>query len=337
MDSTTFVYMYEISDARRRNVMPTIGLCLANFGFLLTFVIGCSVPWTVAPWLLTSTTLLPGFALLLVSPESPMWLLRKGRDDQASDVLQSVRDSENEIKEEISVIKDFSAQHSGCCKQFEVLKKRGNDLSLLLTCSMILLKTLNGADIIFTFTVTIFEKMKVGLDPCWSTVLVGAVFGVFNIQVTIAVHFCNRRTLLIAGNILASLGTALWGLFVFLQTQGHDVSRLDWLPLLGATIFMAGNAGGVAMTSWTISLELLPEDIRYLGFSTCFITYAATNFVLHMLFQDAVLFLGLDAVLWLFTSASVSYALLVLFVTPESRGRSLRDIDEFWDKFNRNP
>lgn len=123
---------------------------------------------------------------------------------------------------------------------------------------------------------------------------------------------------------------------VFFNIQIKDESRvegLDWLPILGLSIFVVMFYLGIGTITWILMGELFAPDIRgiaaAIGTTTNFLLSFVVSFTFPIM-QDAM---GVDGPFWIFVGFSFLGVIFVFFFIPETKGIPLEDIQKiFYDR-----
>merc|ERR1712168_247492 len=118
--------------------------------------------------------------------------------------------------------------------------------------------------------------------------------------------------------------------FFYMQHRGDDVSWLGWLPVVSLVFFMLGYSAGTSPAAWLVSVELLPDAVRSIGFGVGLTCYSATSFIVAKTFDDVVAAWGLHGVFWCYSAGCSAYALLVVLFVPETKGKSRKQIEAIW-------
>lgn len=137
---------------------------------------------------------------------------------------------------------------------------------------------------------------------------------------------------MLAGAALCIAATSALGAFFFLQERGDDVANLGWIPMVALLAFTVGVSVGVGPASWLVAAEILPQRVRNLGFGIGVTGYSLVSFLVSMTFEHVRGAWGSSGLFWSYSAGCVVYALHVLLAVPETRGRSLAEIEDAWGR-----
>ncbi|KAK7063086.1 hypothetical protein SK128_000229 [Halocaridina rubra] len=330
LNTLVYVYTYEMCGQQLRGLFLGILEIWATLGFLLTYLTGCFLSWYTIAWFLPLVTLMPGFIGLCASLESPLWLARKGREEEAEAVLKLVRCTTEEIREDLQTAHITLRDKPSCMSSLQDAAKKPNFLAITASCLILIMKELGGFAVLSIYIVYIFDQAGVGMDSNWSSVVVGFARLTCNCFASFLLHRWSRKYILVVGNIFTGIACALIGIFFFLQYKEENISHISWLPLAGLVMHMIAYAGGVGPCTWVVAAEVLPGPVRSLGFGIASAAYAMASFLVSKTFIDLKGIIGLHGVFWVFTGGSVCYILLVLLYIPETYGCSMKDIEDYW-------
>ncbi|XP_064110140.1 facilitated trehalose transporter Tret1-2 homolog isoform X2 [Macrobrachium nipponense] len=325
------VYVYEICGLGLRGIMVGLSEFWASLGYLICYFLACFYSWDKVALIIPVAVIIPSFIGVVISPESPLWLARAGKAEEALEVFKKVRCNETEILLDQKVASETKKPQT-CCKSLQILTKRCHLKAVVASCLIFILNQFTGFSIIAIYVVHIFDAAGVGLSPQWSSVIVGLFRSVFAAVSGLILHRAPRRLFLIVGCIFTGVANGIIGIFFYLQYNGHDVSSLGWLPLFGLALYMTGYSGSVGATTWTSAVEVLPESVRSIGFGLGITSYSITAFLLSKFFVDLKIIMGLYGIFWLFSCGSFVFALVTLFYIPETLNKSLQDIRDYWEK-----
>ena len=255
--------------------------------------------------------------MLFVIPRSPRWLISKGREDEARDVLRKIgeRDVEGEAKQIIASV-NLSQSHGP-----ESLFRVKYRLPIFLAVSIGMFNQLSGINAILYYLNDIFAKAgftKVSGDL--QAVAIGGTNLLFTLIAMSIIDRAGRKTLLLVG----SLGTAacLGGVaYVFVSGAHQDL--LVWL-LVGFIAFFAFSQGAVI---WVYLSEVFPTTVRAKGQSLGSFTHWVMNAAISWTFP--ILAKWSKPIPFVFFSAMmVLQFFVVLFFYPETKGATLEEMQK---------
>lgn len=215
-----------------------------------------------------------------------------------------------------------SLAETSLSQQIRRLGSRQYYLPVLLLVAVFILRELGGQCVVFSYSVYLFRKAGVGLDAFVCTVLVGVVRLVFTVVGAAVVDSVGRRPLLIATSLVCGAAEVIGAVFLLV-----DVPGTSWVPLAAVMVFVSSYGLGIGPIPWALMGELIPTPVRSIGSSLCFITFSVFNFVISFVFPY-LLEIGLGFALVFFASAHAILTLLLCAFLPETRGRSLSDLED---------
>nr|XP_045616457.1 facilitated trehalose transporter Tret1-2 homolog [Procambarus clarkii] len=321
-------YFCEVSDPRHRGTVTSLAGFWGSLGLLLCYLLGCFVRWYTAAWIIPLVTIVPSFLGLMVALESPSWLLRKGRKAEAVTNLHRLRSSSEVAKKELADIeKSLTKNTNSFFQSLKLLKKRDKFIPILISIFMFVTREFSGIAAIAIYIVNFFKIAGVGLNPFWSSVVVGSARMAGNFLGAVLLRHLSRRYLLVGGGCLSSAALAALGTFYFLQDKGHDLSQLNWLPLMSFVFYALGITVGITPASYLVVLEIIPGPVRALGLGIATTTYALSAFLVVKTVNDAQTVLGSCGLFWSYSAGCAIIVLFVLIFVPKPRKRSPEDIE----------
>ena len=314
-------YISEIAPRERRGRLVALYQFQIVFGILVAFLSNYllstffDLGWR---WML-GIEALPALAFLLMTaklPESPRWLLLHKNDEAAS---RQVLDRINPDRTDAVVAEMRQAQDE--CAGGRLLS-RVYAFPVMLAFLIALFNQLSGINFIIYFAPRVFGVA--GLDES-AALLSTAGIGAVNLTMTMLgmylIDKAGRRALMLIGSVgyIVSLSAVSWA---FSTDAGG-------LPVVAFVfLFIASHAVGQGAVIWVFIAEIFPNDVRAkgqsLGCGTHWVGAAAITLVMPY-------FLGAfspGAIFAFFAAVMVLQLLFVLFVMPETRGRSLESLAE---------
>jgi len=331
------MYIAEISPARIRGRMVSINQFAIVPGFLVVYFVNYfialqgDVAWNERlgwRWMFGSEAL-PALGLLILAfvvPESPRWLTKQSRTDEALRILSRV-DGESYAQAELAEIRQTLAQEAGSLGQ---LLAPGMRIVLVIGVVLAVLQQVTGNTVFLYFGTEIFKKMGAGTNAALlQTIVVGGVNLTFTVIAIWTVDRIGRKPLMTIGS--AGMGVCLiaMGLSAYLQTTGL------WM-LLFILGYIACFALSVGPVTWVILSEIFPTRIRGRAMAVATVCLWVANYIVSQTFPMmdenpwlvATFHRGFP--FWLYGAFCVVLLLFVRAYVPEPKGKSLEQIERHW-------
>lgn len=317
------MYIAEIAPAKWRGRLVGIFQFNVVFGILLAYfsnyLIG-TMGFGDAEWrwkLGVSAIPAALFLLMLLGiPESPRWLVKKGRTNEAGDVLRltGVENADQELRE---IVDSIGAEHAASDALFTAKYR----VPIFLAVTIGMFNQLSGINAILYYLNSIFAYAgfsKVSGDL--QSVAVGATNLIFTIIAMAVIDKLGRKTLLLVG----SVGTCvcLAGVAgIFLTNRHHEL--LVWM-LIGFIAFFAFSQGAVI---WVYLSEVFPNRVRAKGQSLGSFSHWIMNALISWTFPLMAASSG-GYPFAFFSAMMVVQFFVVLFFYPETKGISLEEMQK---------
>ncbi|XP_064483094.1 solute carrier family 2, facilitated glucose transporter member 8-like [Ornithodoros turicata] len=318
------MYVSEVSVARTRGVLGAAVQLSTTIGIVSVYACGKICEWR----LLSVTCMIPPSLMVILLwfvPESPRWLLVKGKRNKA---LHAARFLYGE-SQDTETLSD-AVEESVSTEAFRVreLKLPSVWRPLLLSVFLMVSQQLSGINCVMFYAVKIFRDAQPASDPMNSIIGVGAVQVGATLFGTLVMDKLGRRKLLLTSVALLAASLCSLGTFFYVkETQGSNfLSDVTWFPLASLAIFIVAFSLGMGPVPWLMVSELLSQRIK--GFatsvSTCF--NWGTAFIITKVFNDMRSLLGSYGTYRFFSVAMVICLVIVTIYLPETKGRTLEDI-----------
>ncbi len=319
-----------------------IGISAAYFSNYLILSLGQSdVAWAEAlrlgdwswRWML-GVEALPAifyfFALLFV-PESPRWLVMKGRDGDALGILEQVSGRE-QAEEDLGAVRESLDAEAGEEKgSLRELFQPAMKLVLTIGISVAILQQITGINSVFFYAPMIFEQSGIGTDAAFmQAVMVGIVNLVFTVTAILLIDKLGRRPLLLSGLfIIASCMLLLaWGFSSASYTpDGELVGVNPVIVLIGILGFVAGFAVSLGPVMWVLFSELFPNRIRGIAISFVGLINSSISFLVQLVFPWELENFGPSTTFLIYGLFAVAGLIFVWRTLPETKGRSLEQLE----------
>lgn len=251
------IYISEISPAEIRGKLGSVFQLAIVIGILLAFASDLALLHTGENnwrymFLAGGVPAFAFFAMLFFVPNSPRWLVKVGKEEEAIKVINKLRvyDGGKLINE----IKQSLASEEGVKK--EDLFQGKNRHLVLIGIAVGIFNQLTGINIVMYYSADIFRSVGFSTDSAiWQTVIIGATNLIATIFGMFLIDRVGRRQLLLLGSLSMSLFLALFGILTLIGYQGFGLLIL----MVGFAFSFCASSG---VTVWVLLSELFPNTIR---------------------------------------------------------------------------
>ncbi|NVN42831.1 sugar porter family MFS transporter [Asaia siamensis] len=321
------LYISEVADEQHRGSLISVYQLMITIGILLAFVSDAIFAYHGAWRWMLGIVAIPGAFFLIGSlflPDSPRWLMLRGRHDEALETLTALRPSREEAEGEIMDIQEGLKQKQRGFSMF--LENPNFRRSVMLGIGLQIVQQLTGINVVMYYAPRIFEVAGFGQDgQMWGTAIVGLV----NMLATfIAIGFVDRwgrRPMLIAGFIIMAIGM---GALAVLLSLGQDSSTLmHYLSVAVLLLFITGFAFSAGPLIWVLCAEVQPLQGRDFGIACSTFTNWIANMAVGSTFLTLLGALGPSHTFWLYAALNGVFILVTLAFVPETRGVTLESLE----------
>ncbi|HBO42386.1 MAG TPA: arabinose-proton symporter [Planctomycetaceae bacterium] len=327
------VYIAELAPAARRGRLGSLFQLGIVVGIFLTLLINAGIQglgdeaWNTARgwrWMLGAEVVpaLVLLTLLFFAPESPRWLIQAGREDEARRILHRVTGAA-EADEEIASVQALLGQERGrFVELFEPRFRR----PLLIAVALMAFSQFSGINAIMYYSTKIFMKAGVGVENAFTaSAVVGLVNLLFTFVAIALVDKAGRRPLLLFGLTIQVFALGAVGLMFHAGMQGIAL-------LLAIVVFIGAFAMALGPIPWIVSSEIFPTKLRGRAMSVATFTIWTSCYIVAQTFpmlNDSPR-VGPAMTFGFYAACSLAGLLFVLWKLPETKGRSLEEIERSW-------
>lgn len=258
-------------------------------------------------------------------PESPRWLIQKGRSAQGRSILRKISDPKEADQAADRMELHRVERKSSYLDLLAPAMRRPLVLGFLLP----LFSQFCGINAIIYYGPTILTSAGVSLSNSFQSQI---IFGIANMLFTFIaiwkVDQLGRRPLYLAGTAVASVSLILTAIFFFLP----DLPGL-WV-LFTVSLFLASFAFSIGPLKFVVASEIFPTHIRARALGLSIMTMWVADAIVGQLTAVRLRELGTSYTFLFFGFFCVAAFITVFRLLPETKGKSLEEIEVFWNKTN---
>ncbi|CAH4035295.1 facilitated trehalose transporter Tret1-like [Pieris brassicae] len=324
------IYIGEIASSNIRGIFLTGLGVIQTLGSLILFSVGPFVSYSMVSYIGVAISAVYFLAVLCI-PESPVYLALKDEDKKLSQVLQ-ILGRESEI-ENIMELKNTQVKTNDLEDWKELFTLKCNRKALFITVTISVLNYLSGILVVVFFSTSIFKMADSSVPPSLATIIIGCTQLVGSVIAPLCVEISGRRILLLVSTGVCCVSMVVFGFHFFLiYINSPLVEHIKWLPLASLVIFFMSNNMGFGVIPSTLTGELFNSNVRSKGTATVFVVSWISGFIITTIFNTLISSVGAYAVFWFFSFTCGLAFLFTLFFIPETKGKSLIEIQEILSK-----
>ncbi|WP_142785092.1 sugar porter family MFS transporter [Changchengzhania lutea] len=327
------LYISEIAPAEKRGTLVSLYQLAIVLGINIVFFFNYKVAqfsteaWNIETgWrYMVGSEVIPAllfFIALFFVPESPRWLSKEGRHDEALSILSRIN-SEEKAKEVHQEIKAALGQEKGTLKE---LFEPGLRMAMIIGVFLALFSQITGINAIMYYAPEILKSAGFAVDSAlMQTVIIGIVNTIFTFVAIKYIDKLGRRTLLLWG--VTGMALCLFGIGLLYQL---DLTSGPWLLIL-ILGFVGCFATSLGPIPWVLISEIFPTKTRGIAMSLA-IMVLWVGVVLISQFTPVLLEMGETMTFWIFMANAIILVIFTYKFIPETKGKTLEEIEQSWKK-----
>ena len=268
------------------------------------------------------------FIIIFFIPESPRWLIVRGKESKAVDILEKIYNSITEAKSQLKETK--SVLTSETRSEWSLLMKPGIFKAVIIGVCIAILGQFMGVNAVLYYGPSIFENAGLsGGDSLFYQVLVGLVNTLTTILALVIIDKVGRKKLVYYGVSGMVVSLILIGLY-FLFGDSLGVSSLFLLVFFLFYVFCC--AVSICAVVFVLLSEMYPTKVRGLAMSIAGFALWIGTYLIGQLTPWMLQNLTPAGTFFLFAVMCVPYMLIVWKLVPETTGKSLEEIERYWTR-----
>jgi SP family xylose:H+ symportor-like MFS transporter len=331
------MYIAEIAPAKVRGNLVAWNQFAIIFGMLVIYFVNFGISKTGSgdAWLNTIgwrymflSGVIPAalfLLLLLFVPETPRFLMLKGNESAARAVLTKLVTPEEREQELSEIRASLSEHHSG--KMFSY-----GALLIFIGITVSIFQQFVGINVVLYYATDIFKGMGMSTNASlMQTIIVGAVNLIFTVVAVLSVDHFGRKPLQIIGALVMAVSMISLGVDFWLGGQGM-------VALVCMLVYTAGFAVSWGPVTWVLLSEIFPNQIRGKAMAVAVAAQWIANYLVSWSFPILddnpylVAHFKHGFAYWIYGVMSVLAALFMWRFVPETKGRTLEQMEGLWRK-----
>ncbi|KAK4878887.1 hypothetical protein RN001_011393 [Aquatica leii] len=344
--SPAIVYITEIAKPDIRGSLVSIAPAFASLGMVVVYLKGWFLDWRLVAWLTNIYTII-SVVMIMFIPESPVWLVSKGRIEQARKSLEWINRYQPQpehksesfaemqlayLQKEHMIKKEQEAQllgGDGSKRKLKMFFQPTGYKPMLILTGLFFFQQFSGIYITLFYAVTFFKDVGSTINPYLASVFIGTVRFVMSMANTWFMKRFRRRSLMTVSAAGMALCMGISGLFTKWIHEGDDT--YNWVPVVMLLLYVVASMLGLLSIPWTMTAELFPLAIRGVAHS---IAYGLANLLMFASIQSYYsltdIFGGSSGIQYFFAVVALGGLAYSVVFLPETHRKKLKDIESYF-------
>ena len=336
------LYAAEQAPTRLRGRFVSIYQLAITMGIFIAYLVDQALTNNDMWRAMLGVSAIPAVLLIIVMmpmPDSPRWFVKVGRRKDAIAALEKVR-PDVDAQAEVAEIERANAEDSDQASWGEVFSKRLRR-PLMIGIGLAVFQQITGINAIIYYADKIFAQAGFSTPADQASATTWAIGGVNVLATFIAVAYVDRfgrRPLLLAG--LVGMASAL----ITVGISFHFMDKADTsgagsggpttagiITLVALVVFIASFAFSLGPVVWTVINEIFPNRVRGRAVAVATAVNWGSAWLVSQFFLTLIDSIGNSATFYLFGAFSVIAYVWIWRRVPETKGRSLEEIQQIWE------
>ena len=326
------VYISEVSPADARGWTVSLFQLAITLGILLAYIVDYAFAsiqgWRWMFGLAVVPAAIFAFGMFFL-PESPRWLAKRGRHDEARAILSRIRDTDDVDSElqEIARSLDRAEEHG---HWRDMLSARIRP-ALIVGIGLAVFQQVTGINTVIYYAPIIVQSA--GISSASGAILTTAGIGIVNVLMTIVsmwlIDRIGRRPLLLTGiaGMIVTLGVLGWAFH-----SASPTGALSWIAVISIMVYVASFAISLGPIFWLLISEIYPLKVRSSTEGVAATFNWGANLLVSLTFLTLLQEIGATRTFWLYGFFAIGAWFFSYYLVPETKGRTLEEIEAFWRK-----
>lgn len=326
------VYISEVAHSSIRGALSCVVQLGVNLGIFTIVLLGTFVEWRGLA-VFGAVTVVLYFVATLFIPDSPVWLVSTGREEDARATLLRLRGRQYCVEYDLQQIISSKASQYNAYSWKDIITQRACVLPLATVALVTVVNRCSGYNAIITYCATFLHQAVPSVSEYWAAAAVTLMQVVSTVGAVVFVDRLGRRKLLIASS--ATMAVALAVIAVCEVATKHGAGG-SWVAVLAAILYVSAYSLGVGPVTWVLVGEMFPQAARDKAAAIISVLNWFLAFVITKTYFRLESLTGIAGTCTIYSSVCIIGLILMYLLVPETKGRTLGEIEAYFTYTHRS-
>lgn len=324
------MYVKEIAQDSIRGSLSSVAALAQSIGILIMFLMGGFLDYYTVLWIVVGLPIIT-LAMCLKAPESPSYLVKVGKTEEATRVLAFLRGldvEDKEIQNEVETLKREDEYYKSIpnISMATVFKTKPWRKAFIIMILVILVHASNGSFSVLNYTATLLQDSGMNISPELQSLSIPIFMTLGSIITITTIDKLGRK--LILGSSFAATAVAFACMAISSVLKMYGWMAPAWINVTMMMVLICCYGGGVCPLPFIIMAEIFNFQIRakLMGYLVMLAWF--TSFIQLVVFSELTNRFGAHVSFYMFVVINVLATALVLLVLPETKGKSIEELEK---------
>ncbi|EDS35465.1 sugar transporter [Culex quinquefasciatus] len=326
------VYIAETSHPKYRGILLAGVTFAVSFGIFISHLFGTFFHWKMAA-LYCSFFMAVSYLFVALCPESPSWLLSKGKTREAEAAFRWLRGHDADALKEFQ---DMASNYSPAGESQEPkptllqnISKKEFVLPLLILLVFFFTMQFSGVNIVAFYSISLMQTtIGSNINEYLAMLIVDLVRVITSLVACMLLRVVGRRPLAMLSGCGTTISLAGLSIFLYFQTSIPVYQNLSWMSLIFLISYIIFVGIGLFPLPWCMSGEIFPVATRGIGSGLTSSFNFISFFVVIKTGPSLFAAFGTNGTFMIYGIISLLGTLVLYMILPETKNRTLQQIEE---------
>ncbi|XP_072389796.1 trehalose transporter 1-like protein [Diabrotica undecimpunctata] len=323
----TPMYIAEIADQKIRGFLSSLIYLMMLCGILLIYCIAPFFPIYV-PCCLGAVLVFIQLIWFSFVPDSPYYLIIKNQTESARNALRRLRQNESGVEEELKQIQlAVERQRTERARFLDLFVIASNRKAIFIMAYLNFSQHFSSVSVLLmNMHIILAQAGSIYMDPHTTAIVFSGIMLVAALTGSFLIDKFGRKFLIISSGISTAVCLLTIAIYFNLKNDGFNTINFSWIPIACVMVYAFTFKLGLGMVPIVITAEIFPTTVKAYGMALADGSYTISSLLSLQVYQRLTESFGVQYPFYIFTVCCLSTVFFTYFIIPETKGKTLDEI-----------